>query len=479
MAKEIDWSLYLHPSASPSLPEQLKLVLRLSIPAILAEISSIAMQYIDAAMVGSLGAAATAAIGLVSSTTWLFNGICISVAAGFSVQIAQLMGGGRREETQSVLRQGLMAALAFGVLIGALGAGISSGLPRWLHGAAEVCPDASRYFLIYSCALPFALLRQASGSMLQCSGDMRTPSILNIGMCVLDVAFNGLLIFPSRTVALPWFAFSLPGAGLGVTGAALGTALSEVVTALLMTGFLCFRSPTLKLVKGVPWRMEEQCLRAAVRLSLPMAAERIVLGGAHVAYTRIVAPMGTVAVAADSLAVTAESFCYMPGYGIASAATTLVGQSIGADRKDLCKRFAYLTVALGVAVMALTGALMFLLAPWMFSLLTPDPAIRELGAYVLRIEAFAEPMFAASIVVAGALRGAGDTLAPSILNLVSMWGVRITAAMLLAPRFGLPGVWAAMCGELCVRGVLFLIRLVRGKWLEPRHALSALEKDVT
>ena len=476
MAKEIDWGFYLRPDASTTLWQQMGLVLRLSIPAILAEITSIAMQYIDAAMVGSLGANATAAIGLVSSTTWLFGGVCVSAAAGFSVQIAQLIGAGRKEDAQSVVRQGLLAGLAIGLLMGCLGAGISSGLPRWLHGAADVCPDASRYFLIYACALPFSLLRQTSGSMLQCSGDMRTPSILNILLCVEDVVFNSLLIFPARTTVVMGRAISLPGAGLGVAGAALGTALSEVVTAVLMTCFLCFRSPVLRLVKGIPWRLERKCLHTAARLALPMAAERIVLGGAHVAYTRIVAPMGTIAVAADSLAVTAESFCYMPGYGIGSAATTLVGQSIGAGRKDLSKRFAYLSTALGMGIMAFTGVLMFLMAPWMFSLLTPDPAIQELGAYVLRIEAFAEPLFAASIVVAGALRGAGDTLAPSILNLVSMWGVRLTAASLLAPRFGLPGVWAAMCGELCVRGVLFLVWLVKGKWLNKKTAMAEGKK---
>ena len=102
----------------------------------------------------------------------------------------------------------------------------------------------------------------------------------------------------------------------------------------------------------------------------------------------------------------------------------------------------------------------------MFRMLTPDPEVRALGAQVLRIEAFAEPLFAVSIVAAGALRGAGDTLVPSILNLVSMWGVRITLATLLAPRMGLAGVWLAMCLELCARGILFLIRLLRGRWLE-------------
>ena len=171
-------------------------------------------------------------------------------------------------------------------------------------------------------------------------------------------------------------------------------------------------------------------------------------------------------IAANSLAVTAESLCYLPGYGIAAAATTLVGQSLGADRRDLARRFARLSVLLAVLLMSVMGVLMFLLAPAVFALLTPDPAVRDLGSRVLRIEAFAEPLYAVSIAAAGAMRGAGDTLVPSILNLVSMWGVRITAAALLAPRIGLAGVWIAMCGELCFRGVLFLIRLLRGRWLE-------------
>ena len=153
-------------------------------------------------------------------------------------------------------------------------------------------------------------------------------------------------------------------------------------------------------------------------------------------------------IAANSLAVTAESLCYLPGYGVAAAATTLVGQSLGAKRRDLARRFARMCVLLAVALMTLMGALMFL------------------GVQVLRIEAFAEPLYAVSIASAGAMRGAGDTLVPSILNLVSMWGVRITAAALLAPRIGLAGVWLAMCGELCFRGVLFLIRLLRERWLD-------------
>lgn len=184
------------------------------------------------------------------------------------------------------------------------------------------------------------------------------------------------------------------------------------------------------------------------------------------------APLGTVSIAANSLAVTAESLCYLPGYGIAAAATTLVGQSLGAGRRDLARRYARLSVLLAVVLMAGMGLLMFLLAPSVFQMLTPDPAVQALGARVLRIDAFAEPLYAVSIAAAGAMRGAGDTLIPSLLNLVSMWGVRITAAAVLAPRLGLTGVWLAMCGELCVRGLLFLARLLRERWLAQTWQMS-------
>ncbi|MDE7041738.1 MAG: MATE family efflux transporter [Oscillospiraceae bacterium] len=468
MAKEIQWSRFLGPDAKPTLGEQMNLVVRLSVPIILAEISSTVMSYVDSAMVGSLGAAATASVGLVASSTWLFNGMGMCMVTGFSIQIAQLIGAGRLRQVQSVMRQAMMVAVGVGLLFAALAVGISGVLPVWLGGEPDVCAGSSRYFFIYGCGLPVVLLRQAGGSMLQCSGDMRTPSALNILMCCMNVVFNSLFIFPTRTVTLLGADLTFFGAGIGVAGAALGTVVSEIVTTILMMYFVCLRSPVLRLEKGVPWRLERKCMTTTIRLAIPIALERVTTSLAQIAGTRIVAPLGTTAVAANALAVTAEGFCYMPGYGMAAAATTLVGQSIGAERRDQAKRFAWLSVGLGVSVMTGTGVLMYIAAPWIFSMLTPDAAVQTLGAAVLRIEAFAEPLFAASIVAAGALRGAGDTLIPSIIELGSMWGVRITLALLLVGPLGLHGVWIAMCVELCVRGLLFLLRMLRGRWLEMR-----------
>ena len=442
----------------------MKMVIRLSIPAILAEISSIVMQYIDAAMVGTLGENASASIGLVVASTWLMNGLCVSMALGFSVQVAHLIGAERPAEARNVTRQGLLFALLLGLFLGALGVSLSHPLPRWLGGEEAVVQDASIYFFYYSLGLPFAQLRQMAGAILQCSGDMKTPSFLNILLCVFDVIFNAVLIFPTREI--PGTALLLPGAGMGVAGAGLGTALSEVVTGLLMTSLLCFRSRTLRLSLGGRWTLQQTCLKKALRISIPAAMEHSILNLAYIVSTGIVAPLGTTAVAAHSLANTAESFCYMPGYGIGAAATTLVGQSLGAGRRDVARRVAWLCVLLGLVVMGSAGLCMFFLAPVMMSMLTPVAAVRTLGVRVLRIEAFAEPLYSVSITAAGAMRGAGDTLVPSILVLVSMWGIRITSSLILAGTLGLVGVWIAMCAELCLRGILFAIRLKREKWLK-------------
>lgn len=472
MAKQKSTAAWLENTEEVSTGRLIGMVIRLSIPAILAQLTSIVMQYIDAAMVGSMGAEASAAIGLVSSSSWLLGGLCISAATGFSVQVAHLAGAGRKDEAKDVFRQSLLLGLVFGALLSALGILLSPVLPVWLGGKPEITFAASRYFLIFSCALPATQFRQLAGSMLQCSGDMKTPSMLNIIMCILDVIFNFLLIFPTRQLSLGGFSVTIIGAGLGVAGAALGTALSEVVIALFMLWAACIRSNDLRLIRGKKTGWKAVYYKRAAGISMPIALEHMILCGAQVALTHITAPLGTVAIAANTLAVTAESLCYMPGYGVGTAATTLVGQSLGAGNQKLAKRYGWLSVGLGVFIMSVLGVLMFLFSPYMFAMLTPDPKVRLLGTQVLRIEAFAEPLYAASIVAAGALRGAGDTLIPSILNLISMWGIRITAAAFLAPRLGLHGVWLAMCGELCVRGILFLIRLGRGKWLH-RDLVSA------
>ena len=446
-----------------SLWEQLKLTALLSMPSILAQVSSIIMQYIDAAMVGSLGAAASASIGLMSTTTWLFWGLCSAVVTGFSVQVAQSIGANKHSDAQTVVRQGLTAALLFSVIMAVIGCAISGALPRWLGGNDDINRDAALYFCIFAAGLPAYQLGYFSGAVLRCSGNMFVPGMLNVGMCVLDVVFNFFFIFPTREV----WGITVYGAGLGVAGAAVGTVLAELVIAVIMFWYLWRRSTQLNMRGSsgtfVP---HKTVLKQAAHIGLPIAVEHAILCGAQILITVIVAPLGTVAIAANAFGITAESLCYMPGYGIGEAATTLVGQSVGAKRIQLAKRFAKITVYSGIAVMSVMGFVMYVAASPMMSFFTPDIAVHDLGVKVMRIEAWAEPMFAAAIVAYGAFVGAGDTLIPCCMNLGSIWAVRLTLAAILAPIYGLSGVWIAMCVELCFRGIIFLWRLYSNAWLK-------------
>lgn len=437
-----------------TLAPQLRLVWQLSLPAILTQITTIAMQYIDSAMVGALGADASAAIGLVASSTWLFGGVTTAVSAGFSVQVAHRIGAGEDTEARTVVRHGLAAALTLAVLLALLGLGICRQLPCWLGGGAEICADASAYFLTFSLMLPFSQLNSLTAGFLQCAGDMVTPSVLNAVMCGLDVVCNALLI--------PHF---------GVLGAGMGTALACALVSLAMAWCCCVRNAQLRLRRGEAHAFRPDILKKAFRIGAPVAVQEIAMNGAMVASTMILAPLGAAAIAANSFAVTAESLCYMPGYGVGSAATTLVGRSVGAGDAVQARRYGNICTALGGALMGCTGLLMMIFCPFVFRLLTPVAEVRTLAAQALRIGLLAEPLFGVSIAAAGALRGAGDTLVPSLLNLGSIWIVRLGLSLLLVGKLGLRGMWIAMAIELCVRGTLMLWRQKTSKFYETQSKL--------
>lgn len=367
---------------------------------------------------------------------------------------------------RNVLRQAITSTTLFSFALAAIGVAISGVLPEWLGGDVSIHHDASLYFLIFSLFLPALQLNFLAGGMLRCSGNMRIPSLLGVVMCVLDVIFNFFLIFPTRHAVVAGIDIFIPGTGLGVEGAALGTVAAETVVATIQMWYLCTHSSELKLTKEKgSFRPQVNILKKALRIGLPMGLEHVVICGAQIMTTVIVAPLGVFAIAANSFAITAESLCYMPGYGISDAATTLVGQSVGAKRRRLTRSFAFITVFMGMIIMGLMGLLMYIFAPQIIGLMTPVEEIRSLGIMALRIEAFAEPMFAASIVAYGVFVGAANTLVPCLMNFFSIWAIRLSLAALLAPTMGLKGVWIAMCIELCFRGIIFLIRLFKRNWM--------------
>lgn len=453
-----------------SFRQQLALTAKLSVPAIIAQLSTIMMQYIDASMVGRLGADASASVGLMNSSLWMAWGIMSTITMGFSVQVAHRLGAGDQNNARAVLRQGIVACAIAGAVIALAGISLAWKLPLWLGGSDDIAPQATVYFLVFVAAMPVLAMNYLAGGMLRCAGNMRVPALLNIGMCVLDVVFNFFLIFPSHHFDVFGIGIHLPGAGLGVLGAALGTVAAECLCAGAVMYWVCRRQPDLWL-RGAEarksYRPTLDVLKRASHIAVPMTLEHIIFCGAQITITVIVAPLGVVAIAANAFAVTAESLCYMPGFGIGEAATTLCGQCYGARRLDLVRRFAWLTTGVGVVVMTVMGVAMFVCARWMMEIMSPVDAIVDLGAEILRIEAWAEPMYAASIVAYGAFVGVGDTLIPASLNFGSIWLIRIPLAAIMAPAMGLRGVWIAMCIELTFRGLIFLGRLYWGKWLKP------------
>ena len=450
--EKTDLLAYIREGRQITQSEKLRLIISLSIPSILAQLSATVMFFIDASMVGHLGAKASAAIGIVETTGWLMGGLASAANMGFSVQVAHAIGANDFKRARRVLRQSLVCCLLYSIFLSLIAILVSGPLPYWMGGSAEIAHDASLYFAIIGFCGIFFQMEGLAGSMLKCSGNMKIPSALNIAMCVMDVVFNYFFIYILD---------------LGVIGAAMGTGLAELITAGMMLYFLLWRSSLLALFKENDntidkFKPKADIVKNAFKIGAPMALQHTLMGGAQIVSTIIVAPLGTLAIAAHSLGITVESLCYMPGFGIAEAATTLVGQSYGAGKRLLTRSFAWMSVGLGMVVMTFMGVLMFVFAPELMSLMTPVADIISIGTDCLRIEAFAEPMFAAAIVCNGVFVGAGDTMKPAAMSLLSMWGVRLTLAALLAGTYGLQGVWTAMAIELTFRGLIFLARLFHG-----------------
>lgn len=452
----------LRSSSGMTRGEQTRLTFLLALPSIFAQLSSCLMSYIDAAMVGALGSAQAAAVGLVSTTTWIFGSFCYANSSGFSVQMAHKCGSRDFAAARSLFRLGIRSVLVFSVGLAALGLAISGALPRWLGGEEILWEDASAYFAVYAAFLPVLQIENFCVMALVASGNTRVSGLASIVMCLLDVMFNYLFINIF---------------GLGVMGAAIGTGLAILCAGAFLLYYVLRRSRELATIRRQDEPATEDdagrfsrpgsraVLGNALRISSPLWLQNLVTRGAYIIATVLIAPLGTIAVAANSFAIIAEGFCYLPGYGMQDAATSLVGQSLGSGKPDLARGFARISIFSGAAMMGALAVVMWAGAPAIMDMLSDDPEVISLGARCLRIEAWAEILYGVSIVAYGCCVGAGGTLVPSLINLLCMWFVRIGLSMVLIPRFGLEGYWTAMAVELCLKGVIFAVWIKSGRWM--------------
>lgn len=445
-----------------------KLVLILAWPTIVELLLQTTVNYVDTAMVGSIGITATAAIGITTSTVWLFNGVMNAVAVGFSVLMAQRIGEGDLEEAKAVIRQAVLSIFAVGGILTILVGGIiAPRLPIWMKAEPEVVPLAVSYLKIIGAAYMFNVSLVICSNILRCAGNTKTPMKFNIMTNIINVAGNYLLIYPSKEICLFGKHFILLRANLGVSGAALATSLSLAFSGTSLLLVLFFKRSGVRISLKESFAPRGDIIKRAVRLGIPVAMERMTIALGQVSASALISGLGTMPLAANQLASTGESVCYLPVNGFSTAGTTLVAQSLGAGKKDLAYRYGQWCTLLAGMVMLLTSLMMFIFAVPITDIFSNDLPTVGLAAKMLRIEAFAEPLLAVGVVMGGVLRGAGDTKWPFYISVIGMWMIRIPMAYALIhlSGWGLEAVWVAMIADWLARASISMCRFHHKKWL--------------
>lgn len=450
----------------------LPIIFSLAWPTMLEQLMQTAVQYIDTAMVGSLGTQATAAVGSTTTVNWLVNSTISALGVGFLSFIARAYGANDKKTAARVTSQAVLAVLASGIFFTIATLSLSGMIPKWMKVDASIQSLASLYFfIIYLPMLPRAATI-IFGTALRASGDTKTPMRVGIGVNLINVVLNFLLIFPTREISTFSLTITIPGAGLGVVGAATASAIAFTFGGIYMTLAL-WRHPVIS-PKGQSLAPDMQILKPCLKVAGPNMLQRFGTSLGYVAFASMVNSLGEVSTAAHTIANTVESAFYIPGYGMQTAAATLAGNALGARDNKKMKDLTHVILQLEILMMILSGSLLFIFAPNMMTLFTKDPAVITLGATVLRMVAVSEPFYGVSIIIEGIMQGVGETVTPFKFNILGMWGIRIVGTFLCTQilHFGLISAWACMITHNLLLFVLFVIYYKKGHW-NPLKQLKA------
>ncbi|MBQ8143258.1 MAG: MATE family efflux transporter [Butyricicoccus sp.] len=439
-------------------------IFALAWPTMLEQLMQTAVQYIDTAMVGSLGTQATAAVGATTTINWLLLTTLSALGVGFLAYIARACGAGEEGLVPRAAAQAALCVLVVGTLFTVVPLALSSRVPVWMQVDAPIRALAGRYFYILYTPM---LLRAAGivfGTLLRAVGDTKTPMLVGVLVNLINVVLNFLFIYPTRTVSMLSCSFTLPGMGWGVEGAAAASAIAYAAGGVCMTIAL-WRHPVLS-PRGQSLRPDPEVLRPCLKVALPNMLQRFGTSLGYVAFAAMINALGEVAAAAHTIANTVESAFYIPGYGMQTAAATLAGNALGAQDKEQMRRLARMILLLEVVLMVLSGGLLFVFAPHMMRLFSASAAVIGLGAAVLRMVAVSEPFYGVSIIIEGMMQGVGNTLTPFVCNIIGMWGVRIVGTFVCTRLLGmgLVSAWGCMIAHNLLLFVLFTILYLRGTW---------------
>ena len=456
-------------SLRSSLPwEMTPVILTLAWPTMFEQLLQTAVQYIDTAMVGSLGTQATAAVGATSTVSWLVGSTIAAISIGFLAYISQADGAGDLEKVSRASAQAVLATLVIGLFFTALCVGVSSRVPLWMQVEEDTRDLAAKYFLILYAPMLFRTASIIFGTLLRAAGDTRTPMLVGCGVNAANVILNFLMIYPTRQAVLFGFAVTIPGAGMGVMGAGIASAIAftlggvAIAIALWRHPRLSFRGRSLK----PDWSVLGPCMKVAV----PNAIQRFATSFGYVAFASMINALGDVSTAAHTIANTVESAFYIPGYGMQTAAATLAGNALGAGDRKRMRDLGRMIVVIEAGMMVVSGGLLFAFAPRMMGLFSRDALVIALGATVLRMVAVSEPFYGVSIIIEGMLQGMGKTMVPLVCNIMGMWGIRIVGTFLCTRLWGmgLVSAWACMIAHNLLLFVMFTAYYRSGKWSEKK-----------
>lgn len=439
-------------------------ILALAWPTMLEQLMQTAVQYVDTAMVGSLGTQATAAVGATTTVNWMIGSTVSALGVGFLSFIARAYGAGDKKAASKASSQAVLAVLASGIFFTVLTLSLSPMVPVWMQVEPSLRDIASKYFFILYTPMLARAATIIFGTALRAAGDTKTPMRVGVLVNIANVVMNYLLIYPTREISPFGLRFTMIGAGMGVIGAGIASALSFALGGLCIT-IAIWRHPMIS-PKGQSLKPDWSVLKPCLRVAMPNMVQRFGTSLGYVAFAAMINSLGEISTAAHTIANTVESAFYIPGYGMQTAAATLAGNALGAGDKERMKALTTVVIKIEVVLMIISGALLFAFAPTMMGIFSSSAEVIALGSIVLRMVAVSEPFYGVSIILEGVMLGVGNTRTPLVFNIIGMWGVRILGTFICTGYLGmgLPSAWACMIMHNLLLFTLFLIYYKRGTW---------------
>lgn len=428
-------------------------------PAVLEMMLYMLLDVVDVAFVGRLGPEALVAVGLGAQIYFSALFVFSALAVGATALIARAVGAGEKEQAGKVAAQALLLAVLVGIGFGLVALFFSRSILEVFRFELHVRQLAAAYFQIAGTPAAFALLLFVGSGIFRGAG-MTKISLMVAGLTnVVHIGADYVLIFGK--LGFP---------ALGVQGAAFATALAQTFGCALILILLVSGLTPLKVCFANFFRIENTLIKKIIGLSVPAGLEEVLLSLGSIVSSFLLVRLGTLAFAAHQVTLAAESLSYMPGYGFAVAATTLVGQSLGARKPYAAHRYGWEAAKMALLVMGGVSLLFLFFPNFVVRVFAKDPEVVELGSICLRIAALEQPSIALNMVLAGALRGAGDTRTPMLVTVLSIWLLRLPLFYLVIYvfSFGLPAIWLVTAFEWLVRASLITAQFRGGRWRQIR-----------